>query len=80
MKYKIFKIFMCICYMYICIYMYIYIPLYIILYYIYTYIYIYIYNTIMVIKLLSGRLSHFHYRHRLLLVPKYMNIQFTVLL
>ena len=78
MKYKIFKIFMCICYMYICIYMYIYIPLYIILYYIYTYIYIY--NTIMVIKLQSGRLSHFHYRHRLLLVPKYMNIQFTVLL
>ena len=64
--------------MYICIYMYIDIPLYIILYYIYTYIYIY--NTIMVIKLQSGRLSHFHYRHRLLLVPKYMNIQFTVLL
>ena len=66
------------------VYMYIYVYIYTIIYhiilYIYIYIYIYIHNTIMVIKLQSGRLSHFHYRHMLLLVPKYMNIQFTVLL
>ena len=62
------------------VYMYIYVYIYTIIYHIILYIYIYIYNTIMVIKLQSGRLSHFHYRHRLLLVPKYMNIQFTVLL
>ena len=62
------------------VYMYIYVYIYTIIYHIILYIYIYIDNTIMVIKLQSGRLSHFHYRHRLLLVPKYMNIQFTVLL
>ena len=62
------------------VYMYIYVYIYTIIYHIILYIYIYIYNTIMVIKLQSGRLSQFHYRHRLLLVPKYMNIQFTVLL
>ena len=43
-------------------------------------IYVYIQNIIVIIKLFKLLGAEFHYRHRLILVPKYMHIQLTVLL